>query len=127
MEKRINDTGDEGAALSPPPFPHSSLHPFLSFSLTAHRISCLIFHFPLSQFLHIHFTVCHISPITMIVFFTPLVAEQDFLCKICMDSPIDCVLLECGHMLTCVRCGRQLSECPICRQYVSRVVHAFKV
>ena len=54
-------------------------------------------------------------------------AENEFLCKICMDEPVDCVLLECGHMLTCVKCGRQLNECPICRQYVTRVVHAFKV
>lgn len=48
------------------------------------------------------------------------------LCKICMDSAIDCVLLECGHMVACTECGRQLSECPICRQYVVRVVHTFK-
>ncbi len=49
------------------------------------------------------------------------------MCKVCMDAPVDCVLLDCGHMLTCVRCGRQLAECPVCRQYVVRVVHAFKV
>ena len=54
-------------------------------------------------------------------------AETDFLCKVCMDAPVDCVLLECGHMMTCVKCGRQLAECPMCRQYVTRVVHAFKV
>lgn len=53
--------------------------------------------------------------------------ESDYLCKVCMDAPVDCVLLECGHMLTCVKCGRQLSECPVCRQYVTRVVHAFRV
>ncbi|XP_070572813.1 E3 ubiquitin-protein ligase RNF34-like isoform X2 [Ptychodera flava] len=49
------------------------------------------------------------------------------LCKICMDAPIDCVLLECGHMITCTKCGKRMSECPICRQYVVRVVHTFKV
>lgn len=54
-------------------------------------------------------------------------AENEFMCKVCMDAPVDCVLLECGHMLTCVKCGRQLAECPVCRQYVSRVVHAFKI
>ncbi|XP_077995201.1 E3 ubiquitin-protein ligase RNF34-like isoform X2 [Glandiceps talaboti] len=48
------------------------------------------------------------------------------LCKICMDSPIDCVLLECGHMITCTKCGKRMSECPVCRQYVVRVVHTFK-
>ncbi|KAJ8368763.1 hypothetical protein SKAU_G00087910 [Synaphobranchus kaupii] len=41
---------------------------------------------------------------------------EENLCKICMDSPIDCVLLECGHMVTCTKCGKRMSECPICRQ-----------
>ncbi|XP_046744592.1 E3 ubiquitin-protein ligase rififylin isoform X2 [Diprion similis] len=47
------------------------------------------------------------------------------ICKICMDAPIECVMLECGHMATCLNCGKQLSECPICRQYVIRVVRTF--
>ncbi|XP_058857522.1 E3 ubiquitin-protein ligase rififylin isoform X1 [Acipenser ruthenus] len=52
--------------------------------------------------------------------------SEENLCKICMDSPIDCVLLECGHMVTCTKCGKRMSECPICRQYVVRAVHVFK-
>ncbi|KAG8514955.1 E3 ubiquitin-protein ligase RNF34, partial [Galemys pyrenaicus] len=44
--------------------------------------------------------------------------EDDSLCRICMDAVIDCVLLECGHMVTCTKCGKRMSECPICRQYV---------
>ncbi|NWQ91781.1 RFFL ligase, partial [Burhinus bistriatus] len=51
---------------------------------------------------------------------------EDNLCKICMDAPIDCVLLECGHMVTCTKCGKRMSECPVCRQYVIRAVHVFK-
>ncbi|KAG9348347.1 hypothetical protein JZ751_002082 [Albula glossodonta] len=37
-------------------------------------------------------------------------AAEENLCKICMDSPIDCVLLECGHMVTCTKCGKRMSE-----------------
>lgn len=48
------------------------------------------------------------------------------LCKLCMDAPLECVLLECGHIATCVECGKKLAECPICRHYVSRVVRTFK-
>ncbi|XP_056139303.1 E3 ubiquitin-protein ligase rififylin isoform X2 [Lampris incognitus] len=51
---------------------------------------------------------------------------EDNLCRVCMDSPIDCVLLECGHMVTCTKCGKRMSECPICRQYVVRAVHVFR-
>lgn len=47
-------------------------------------------------------------------------------CKICMDATIDCVLLECGHMVTCTKCGKQITDCPICRQHISRIVHVFK-
>ncbi|NXY24539.1 RFFL ligase, partial [Atrichornis clamosus] len=51
---------------------------------------------------------------------------EDNLCRICMDAAIDCVLLECGHMVTCTKCGKRMSECPICRQYVIRAVHVFR-
>jgi hypothetical protein len=54
-------------------------------------------------------------------------AENDYMCKVCMDSAVDCVFLDCGHMLTCVKCGRQLSECPVCRQYIVKVIHTFRV
>ncbi|XP_068440160.1 E3 ubiquitin-protein ligase rififylin isoform X2 [Clinocottus analis] len=52
--------------------------------------------------------------------------QEENLCKICMDCPIDCVLLECGHMITCTKCGKRMAECPICRQYVVRAVHVFR-
>lgn len=48
------------------------------------------------------------------------------MCKICWEAPIDCVMLECGHLATCTSCGKQMNECPICRQYVVRVVHTFR-
>nr|KAF6309064.1 hypothetical protein mPipKuh1_009174 [Pipistrellus kuhlii] len=53
-------------------------------------------------------------------------SQEENLCRICMDSPIDCVLLECGHMVTCTKCGKRMNECPICRQYVIRAVHVFR-
>lgn len=54
--------------------------------------------------------------------------EEEFedQCKICMDASIDCVLLECGHMVTCTKCGKQLTDCPVCRQNIARIVHVFK-
>lgn len=52
--------------------------------------------------------------------------DESQACKICMEREINCVLLECGHMLTCVTCGRKLAECPICRQNVTRCVRTFR-
>jgi len=54
------------------------------------------------------------------------VRGDDELCKVCMNAVINCILLECGHMVSCTDCGRRLAECPICRRCVSRVVHVFR-
>ena len=47
-------------------------------------------------------------------------------CKICWDNPINCVFLECGHMMTCIDCSKQVAECPVCRQNIVRKVRVFK-
>ena len=51
---------------------------------------------------------------------------EDDLCKICMDAIVDCVLLDCGHMVSCTKCGKRLAECPICRKNIIKVVRVFK-
>ena len=53
------------------------------------------------------------------------VQESD-LCNICMSNPIDCLILECGHMCTCLICAKELFKCPICRQEIARIVKAFR-
>ncbi|XP_071948729.1 baculoviral IAP repeat-containing protein 7-A-like [Antedon mediterranea] len=37
------------------------------------------------------------------------------LCKVCMEQDSNVCFLPCGHISACESCGRQLSECPICR------------
>ncbi len=41
--------------------------------------------------------------------------DENDLCKICMETLIDCVLLDCGHMVSCTKCGKRLAECPVCK------------
>jgi hypothetical protein len=48
--------------------------------------------------------------------------EDDTRCKICLAAPLNCVMLECGHLCACQTCAHQLADCPICRRGVSRVV-----
>ena len=55
-----------------------------------------------------------------------LKAQDSELCNICMVNPIDCLILECGHMSTCLICAKELFKCPICRQQISRIVKAFR-
>ncbi|KNC75319.1 hypothetical protein SARC_12152 [Sphaeroforma arctica JP610] len=52
--------------------------------------------------------------------------EDKDMCKICYERHVNCVFLECGHLVTCVDCGFQLTECPICRQFITRRVHTFR-
>ncbi|ORZ36434.1 hypothetical protein BCR44DRAFT_1076892 [Catenaria anguillulae PL171] len=46
-------------------------------------------------------------------------------CKVCMDNPIDCVLLECGHVGVCANCAEAMFQCPFCRERIVRVVRTF--
>ncbi|KAJ2906236.1 hypothetical protein GGI21_004069, partial [Coemansia aciculifera] len=56
---------------------------------------------------------------------------DDNLCRICWDATTNSVFLNCGHMCTCLECGEKIvqsdrRECPICREYISRIVHVFR-
>ena len=55
-----------------------------------------------------------------------LKAQDSELCNICMANQIDCLILECGHMCTCLICAKELFKCPICRQQIARIVKAFR-
>lgn len=50
---------------------------------------------------------------------TPI--EQQYECKLCMDAPIQAVLLPCGHTLACSECASELHECPICRSEIEGI------
>ncbi|KAJ1833172.1 hypothetical protein LPJ63_002951, partial [Coemansia sp. RSA 2711] len=56
--------------------------------------------------------------------------SDDNTCKICWDATTNCVFLNCGHMCTCLECGNKIlkagRECPICREYIAKVVHVFR-
>lgn len=46
-------------------------------------------------------------------------------CVICMDRRSDVVLLNCGHVCCCFTCSGPLTNCPICRNPVTRRVRVF--
>ncbi|KAM7311227.1 protein neuralized [Ixodes scapularis] len=57
--------------------------------------------------------------------------EADVDCRICFESPIESVLCNCGHSLTCHACGLKLlkgnsPQCPVCRQPIINVVRIYK-
>jgi ankyrin repeat protein len=60
-----------------------------------------------------------------------LAFEKVQYCSICMDKPINCVLLPCGHASFCCGCAeeqmRATSQCPICRTSIQQVKKIFLV
>ena len=51
---------------------------------------------------------------------------QDSRCTICFENPINCVFLECGHLVACTECGKKMADCPMCRRPIKRCVHVFR-
>jgi len=44
--------------------------------------------------------------------------EEQSLCQICYDNEIDALFYDCGHVCSCMECGKQLENCPVCRRKV---------
>ena len=55
---------------------------------------------------------------------TPL--NEDFVCKICLVTPVKTVLLPCAHM-TCASCATAIgtNACPFCRKRVRKKVQTY--
>ena len=48
--------------------------------------------------------------------------EEMALCKICYEGEMDALFYECGHVVACEECARQVDICPVCRRTVRAVV-----
>ena len=49
----------------------------------------------------------------------------DMLCKVCLDSDIQCLFLPCRHVVYCERCSYLISKCAVCRTDIGVVVKVF--
>ena len=47
------------------------------------------------------------------------------ICKICMDNKMEVVLLSYRYLIFCVNCAHKLKDCPVCRQFIKRIVRTF--
>lgn len=56
----------------------------------------------------------------------PQVAGSDLsVCSVCLDQPPEVVMVPCGHIYACDKCGKQLHECALCREPVSQVLRVY--
>lgn len=50
--------------------------------------------------------------------------EAERLCRICWEDAADAAFYDCGHVVACVQCAREVQNCPVCRK---RVLSAMKL
>lgn len=53
-------------------------------------------------------------------------SDLENVCKICLEKPLDCVLLNCNHFCCCTSCASKLKSCPICRKKIDKILRVFK-
>ena len=46
-------------------------------------------------------------------------------CVVCMERARDVVILNCGHICACKQCGDMLTNCPVCRSEIARIIPTF--
>lgn len=47
------------------------------------------------------------------------------ICVICLDEPKSAVIVDCGHLATCVHCAEKITRCPICRTVKTKYIKVF--
>ena len=54
--------------------------------------------------------------------------ESDDWCRICFEDPICTAVVDCGHQVMCERCAfsLNLSECPICRVPITKIIKLYR-
>ncbi|XP_031573603.1 mitochondrial ubiquitin ligase activator of NFKB 1-like [Actinia tenebrosa] len=47
-------------------------------------------------------------------------------CVVCLDRPRNVVILDCGHICACRECAEQVTECPVCRRNIARLLPIYR-
>lgn len=53
--------------------------------------------------------------------------ETERLCRICWEESADAAFYDCGHVVACLACARQVENCPVCRRRVLSAMKLFYV
>ena len=52
--------------------------------------------------------------------------KSEGMCVICCEIDRDCVYLPCKHNTACIKCSKNLKECPICREKITELIRIYK-
>lgn len=53
--------------------------------------------------------------------------EAERLCRICWEEDAAAAFYDCGHVVACLTCAREVQACPVCRKRVVTVLRLFYV
>lgn len=47
------------------------------------------------------------------------------MCIICAEFKADACMLPCAHLFTCTLCASKVTQCPVCRKHIEKIVKVF--
>lgn len=47
-------------------------------------------------------------------------------CNICCNAESDCLILPCKHNFACLKCTKNLRECPVCRKTIEGIIKIYR-
>lgn len=59
------------------------------------------------------------------IFPEPVEVDEKLNCAICYVNTRDCVIQPCNHSNTCMKCCKNLKECPICRIKIDQTLKIY--
>ena len=51
---------------------------------------------------------------------------NELLCIICIDNDRDAIYMPCRHNATCIKCTKNLKNCPICKVEISEAIRIYR-
>ena len=46
-------------------------------------------------------------------------------CVLCKESKVDTTFLMCGHLVTCLKCSKTITHCPLCKSAILEKVQIY--
>ena len=53
------------------------------------------------------------------------VIQSQFICVVCKENKVNTVFLMCGHFVTCQKCSKNTTICPLCKCAIAEIVQTY--
>lgn len=52
--------------------------------------------------------------------------DESMTCAICFENERDVVFIPCKHNASCLRCSKNIKQCPVCRLKITDIIRIYK-